>query len=49
MFESDGLFSYSDVLSSSFVRIKRCYCSIVSDFFTKMRRGRARGLLSIPR
>ena len=31
MFESDGLFSLSGVLSSSFVRFERFYCSIVSD------------------
>ena len=40
MFESDGLFSLSVVLSSSFVRIERFYCSIVLDsenVFTKMR------------
>ena len=60
VFESDGLFSFSVVLSSSFVRIKRFYCSIVSHlekFFHQNEflvnesrvRGRERSLLSIPR
>ena len=31
MFESDGLFSLSVVLSLSFVRIERFYCSNFSD------------------
>ena len=30
VFESDGLFSLSVVLSSTFVRVERFYCSIVS-------------------